>query len=175
MQNLRVVVMGVSGCGKSTVGEGLAQTLGLPYIEGDELHPPDNVVRMAAGIPLTDADRQGWLRAVADQLAQAASQQRGVVVACSALKRAYRDLLRKAAPDLRLVYLYGEEALLAWRLAHRQGHYMPASMLQSQLQALEPPGDDEGALALDVVQSPQALVEAAARALRRGALSQPTS
>ena len=146
----RVVVMGVSGCGKSTVGRALAATLGVHYVEGDELHPPANVQRMAAGIPLTDADRHGWLVDVGQQLANATAQQRGVVVACSALKRSYRDLLRAAAPDLRLVHLQGDEARIAERLATRQGHYMPASLLHSQLQTLQPPEADEAALVLDI-------------------------
>ena len=146
----RVVVMGVSGCGKSTVGRALAATLGVHYVEGDELHPPANVQRMAAGVALTDADRHGWLVDVGQQLANATAQERGVVVACSALKRSYRDLLRCAASDLRLVHLQGDEATLAQRLAARQGHYMPASLLQSQLQTLQPPEADEAALVLDI-------------------------
>ncbi|EHR72691.1 carbohydrate kinase, thermoresistant glucokinase family [Burkholderiales bacterium JOSHI_001] len=146
----RVVVMGVSGCGKSTVGRALARTLGVHYVEGDELHPAANVQRMAAGIPLTDADRHGWLVDVGQQLANATAQERGVVVACSALKRGYRDLLRAAAPDLRLVHLQGDEATLSQRLATRQGHYMPASLLHSQLLTLQPPEADEAALVLDI-------------------------
>lgn len=166
MSAARVVVMGVSGCGKSTVGRGLAAALGVHYVEGDELHPPDNVERMAAGIPLTDADRHGWLQAVAGQLSHATAQAAGVVVACSALKRRYRDLLRAAAPDVRFVHLHGSPALLAQRLSGRTGHYMPASLLQSQLDTLEPPGADEGAITLDIGQDPPALVAAAARALQ---------
>ena len=145
---LRVVVMGVSGSGKSTVGRALARLLGLPFVEGDSLHPPRNVSLMAAGIPLTDADRQGWLQAVAVQLAEA--QQQGVVVTCSALKYSYRELLRASAPDLRLVHLVGEPAVLAQRMSSRAGHYMPASLLQSQLDTLEPPGVDEGAITVDI-------------------------
>ncbi len=166
MSGSRVVVMGVSGCGKSTVGRGLAAVLGVHYVEGDELHPPENVERMAAGIPLTDADRHGWLQAVAGQLSHATAQSAGVVVSCSALKRSYRDLLRAAAPDVRFVHLQGSPALLAQRLSGRTGHYMPASLLQSQLDTLEPPGADEGAITLDIGQEPPALVAAAARALR---------
>jgi carbohydrate kinase (thermoresistant glucokinase family) len=153
----RVVVMGVSGCGKSTVGQQLAERLGLPFVEGDTLHPPENVARMAAGIPLTDEDRWPWL----DRIAQALGDARdgGVVVACSALKRAYRDRLRGAAPDLTLIHLRGERDALAARLASRRGHYMPASLLDSQLRTLQPPEPDERAIELDVQAPPQALVQ----------------
>jgi gluconokinase len=162
----RVVVMGVSGCGKSTVGRGLAAALGVPYVEGDELHPPHNVQRMAAGIALTDADREGWLAQVASQLSSPAALREGVVVACSALRRRYRDQLRAAAPDARFVHLHGDVRLLRQRLAQRQGHYMPASLLDSQLQTLEPPDADERAVVLDIAESQQSLVDAALRALR---------
>lgn len=146
----RVVVMGVSGCGKSTVGRALAAALAVHYVEGDDLHPPDNVARMAAGVALTDADRHGWLQAVSSQLAEATAQARGVVVSCSALRRSYRDLLRVGAPDLHLVNLHGARELLQARLAARQHRYMPASLLQSQLDTLEPPAADENALTLDI-------------------------
>ena len=159
--------MGVSGSGKSTVGRLLAKTLRLPFQDGDELHPPDNIARMAAGVPLTDADRQDWLAAIGKRLAAAGGRRDGVVVACSALKRAYRDQLRAVAPDLRLVYLQGPAPLLAERLAARRDHYMPASMLPSQLAALESPGSDEGAIAVDVAQSPEAIVQAVCRQLRK--------
>jgi gluconokinase len=152
------VVMGVSGCGKSTVGRALAQALALPYVEGDELHPLANVERMAAGIALTDADRAGWLKAVAHRLSDVAARQRGVVVTCSALKRRYRDQLRAAAPDVQFVHLHGHAALLADRLARRSGHYMPASLLQSQLETLEHPQADEHAIVIDIDQPPEALV-----------------
>jgi gluconokinase len=152
---MRIVLMGVSGCGKTTVGRALAAELGLPYVEGDDLHPPRNVERMAAGVPLTDADRQGWLQTIGQRLAAAGE---GVVVSCSALKRSYRDLLRQAAPDLRLVHLHGASELLAARLAVRQGHYMPASLLQSQLDTLEPPAPDEGAVVVDVSGTPAQIV-----------------
>ena len=162
----RVVVMGVSGCGKSTVGRLLAALLDVHYVEGDELHPPDNVARMAAGVPLTDADRHGWLQEVAGQLANATSRELGVVVSCSALKRRYRDELRAAAPDLRFVHLQGAPALLQQRLQARRGHYMPASLLQSQLDTLEPPAADEPALSLSIEAPPQQLAADAERWLR---------
>jgi gluconokinase len=147
-----VVVMGVSGCGKSTLGQALAQSLSLRFVEGDDLHPPHNVALMAAGTPLTDDDRRDWLRALADVLRQAQTAGQGVVVSCSALKRAYRDTLREGAPGLRLVFLHGPQPLLAQRLAGRQGHYMPVSLLQSQLDTLQPPQADEQALALSIEQ-----------------------
>lgn len=153
---LHIVVMGVSGCGKSTVGAALAQALGLRFVEGDSLHPPRNVALMAAGTPLTDEDRREWLAAVAQILADAKDD--GVVVSCSALKRSYRDLLRASAPDLKLVHLRGEPALLTQRLNERKGHYMPPSLLQSQLDTLEPPTADETVFTADVAQPPPQLV-----------------
>lgn len=155
--SLRLVVMGVSGSGKSTVGRALADALGLRFVEGDELHPPRNVSLMATGTPLTDADRHGWLQAVAAQLA--AAQEHGVVVSCSALKRSYRDLLRASAPDLRLLHLVGDPAVLAQRMQGRAGHYMPASLLQSQLDTLEPPTADEAAITVDIDEPVQRIVE----------------
>lgn len=153
-----VVVMGVSGCGKSTVGRRLAEAAGIHFVEGDELHAPRSVELMAAGIALTDADRHGWLQELAGQLGNPTAQARGVVVTCSALKRAYRDLLRAGAPGLRFVHLHGSAALLAERLAQRAGHYMPASLLQSQLDTLEPPGADEAAIVVDIAQPIEQIV-----------------
>lgn len=158
---LAVVVMGVAGCGKTTVGERLAQALGATFIEGDAFHPPANVARMAAGIALTDADRQGWLETLAEQLGTARKAQRRVVLGCSALKRRYRDTLRSGAPDLCLVHLSGSRELLAKRLAERRGHYMPATLLDSQLATLEPPGPDEHAITLDIGAATETLVQEA--------------
>jgi len=155
-----IVVMGVSGCGKSTVASMLAQALGLAYLEADELHASDNIARMAAGIPLTDADRQGWLQLLSERIGQARARGQGLVVACSALKRAYRDILRQGASDLLLVYLHGSARLLAERMQQRQGHYMPPSLLGSQLAALEPPQPDESSVTVDVAQSPEAMLQA---------------
>lgn len=153
-----IVVMGVSGCGKSTVGRALGATLGLPFVEGDDLHPPRNVALMAAGTPLTDDDRRDWLNTLAEVLAGAAARGHGVVVSCSALKRSYRERLRAGAPGCRFVFLHGPQALLAERLQGRSGHYMPASLLQSQLDTLEPPAADEQAIALPITLAPEALV-----------------
>jgi gluconokinase len=163
----RIVVMGVSGCGKSTVGAALAQALGLRFVEGDALHPPHNVALMAAGTPLTDDDRRDWLAAVAQTLAD--GKHDGVVVSCSALKRSYRDQLRVAAPDLKLVHLRGDPALLAERMAERKGHYMPPSLLQSQLDTLEPPGADESVFTADVSEQPSRLVAQLLHRLRAAA------
>lgn len=149
--------MGVSGCGKSTVGQGLAQRLHLPFIEGDALHSPRNVARMAAGIALTDDDRKDWLDAIAQQL-QALQTDQGLVISCSALKRIYRDRLRAACPDLQFVHLYGARELLDARLRQRQGHYMPPTLLDSQLATLETPTPDEHAIQLDIAQPIDALL-----------------
>jgi gluconokinase len=154
-----IVVMGVSGSGKSTVAERLARLLRVEFIEGDAFHPLENVARMAAGIALTDADRQGWLRALAGHIAQAQADGRGLVVSCSALKRAYRDVLRGAAAPC-FVMLHASRVLLEARLATRVGHYMPASLLDSQLATLEPPGPDENAIDMDASQPVESIVNA---------------
>ncbi len=157
----RIVVMGVCGSGKSTVAQLLATRLGLPFIEGDAWHPPRNVERMAAGQPLTDEDRRDWLTALAEQLRQA--QETGGVLACSALKRSYRDRLRQGAPGLRLVHLTGSPNVLAQRVQARQGHYMPPTLLQSQLDTLEPPAADEHAVVLNIEAPPAQMVDTVCR------------
>jgi gluconokinase len=167
---LRLVVMGVSGCGKTSVGQRIAQTLGLDFVEGDDLHPPRNVALMAAGTPLTDADRSDWLAAVAARLGRAHAAGRGLVVSCSALKRSYRDRLRAACPDLRFVHLHGEVDLLRRRLAARTGHYMPAALLDSQLATLERPAVDENAIEIDVGPSSDQVAATALAQLRTPAL-----
>ncbi|TIC85983.1 gluconokinase [Nocardioides sp. GY 10113] len=148
--------MGVSGSGKSTVGAALAARLGVPFVDGDDLHPPGNVAKMSAGVPLDDADRAPWLDAVGGWLAGRDGD--GGVVACSALKRAYRDRLREHAPRLRLVHLVGARATIARRQADRPGHFMPAALLDSQYDALEPLDADEPGLVLDVDREPAAVV-----------------
>ena len=140
---IAAIVMGVSGSGKSTVAAPLASALGLHFIDGDTLHSPANVAKMRASIPLDDDDRWPWLDRIAACLGDARRWPKGVVIACSALKRVYRDRLRAAMPGLRFVFLEGSEALIASRLAQRHGHYMPDALLASQLRTLEPPADDE--------------------------------
>lgn len=158
------VIMGVCGSGKSLIGAMLARALDIAFVEGDDLHPPENVQRMAAGIPLTDDDRQGWLLAIAARLREAKRAGIGLVASCSALKRPYRDLLRSAGDrDLRFVYLKGAKALLAQRLAQRRGHFMPASLLDSQLAILEEPTPDERAWVCDITQAPHVIVADLAR------------
>ncbi|MEO7952882.1 MAG: gluconokinase [Polaromonas sp.] len=161
-----VVVMGVSGSGKSTVGRELAARLAADFLEGDDLHPAQNVARMASGIALTDEDRHGWLETLAARLTLARAQGRGLVISCSALKRSYRDILRQGAPNLLFVHLSGDSDLLAARMARRPGHYMPSSLLDSQFAALEPPGADENALTLDVEQSVELIVSTIVERLR---------
>jgi gluconokinase len=151
--------MGVSGSGKTTVGARLAAALGMRFVDADDLHPAANVEKMTAGLPLTDADRWPWLDAVGAVLAHGE-----VVVACSALRRIYRDRLRDAAPGLELVYLHGGRELLAERM-RRPGHFMPESLLDSQLDTLEPPTFDERPLAFDVAEPVDEIVAAAAALL----------
>lgn len=141
--------MGVSGTGKTAVGRLLAARLGLAFVDADSLHPAENVQKMSAGEPLSDADRRPWLDAVAHRLAGAAGGEQ-LVVACSALKRAYRDRLRHAAPRLVLVWLTGPTPLIRDRLTARTGHFMPAALLESQLATLEPPTPDEQPVVADI-------------------------
>ena len=158
-----IVVMGVSGCGKSTLGQALATRLGTPFIEGDALHPPANIAKMAAGVPLDDTDRQPFLEAVADSLRAAGP---GAVAACSALKRQYRDLLRSHAGRVVFVLPTTDRALLATRMTARQGHFMPTTLLDSQLATLEPPTPDEQAICIDGSLPTTAQVEAVLAALK---------
>ena len=153
------VVMGVSGCGKSSVGLALADALGAIFIEGDVFHPPANVAKMSAGIPLTDDDRAEWLVNLQNEIRAARAQGGGVVLSCSALKRRYRDVLRAAEPDLRFAHLNGERDLIFARMQKRVGHYMPLSLLDSQLASLEALQADEAGLQLDINQPLSQLVE----------------
>ena len=152
------VVMGVSGSGKSLIGAAFARALGVDFVEGDQYHSAENVRRMKAGIPLTDKDRETWLRSLAARLREARDAGNGLVTACSALKRSYRDVLRAEAKDLRFVFLKGQRSLIAERLANRRGHFMPASLLESQLDTLEEPSPDENAWVCDITESPENLV-----------------
>ena len=159
------VVMGIAGSGKSTVGAALAESLAVDFVEGDDYHAIENVRRMASGFPLTDDDRAGWLSALAIRIREANDAGSGLVLTCSALKRSYRDILRAAAPELQLVFLTGPPALIAGRLARRRCHFVPASILESQLATLEEPAADEHAWVSDIRKSPQEIVtELVARA-----------
>ncbi|HMH85235.1 MAG TPA: gluconokinase [Gemmatimonadaceae bacterium] len=154
------VVMGVSGSGKSLIGAAFARVLGVDFVEGDDYHTTANVARMASGIPLTDDDRAEWLRLLAARIRKAKDSGIGLVVSCSALKRSYRDILRAAASELRFVFLHGPRVLLAERLGSRRGHYMPPSLLESQLATLEQPSPDEQAWVCDIRESPEDIVAA---------------
>ena len=154
----RWVIMGVSGVGKSTIGTGLAQAFGVPFLEGDAYHPPANVEKMSAGFPLNDDDRAGWLQALAHEIRGAQGRGTGLVLSCSALKRRYRDLLRQADPDLRFVHLHGPRDLIWDRMSKRPNHYMPPALRDSQLRDLEPLQPDERGLQLEIVQPPESLV-----------------
>lgn len=164
MKPLHLVVMGVAGCGKSAVGAALAERLGLPLVEGDDFHPPHNIAKMRQGQPLDDADRAGWLQVLAQQLRQ---RPQGAVLACSALKRAYRDILRTGAPELRFVYLRLDPEQARARTAARAGHFYPASLVASQFEALEDPAAEPGVLQLDGMRPVTDLAAAAADWARR--------
>lgn len=151
-----VVVMGVAGSGKTTVGVILAEQLGVPFADADAFHTPELKAKMAAGHPLTDEDRGPWLLRLADWLS---GEQDGCVLACSALKHRYRDVLRSGSPRLRVLHLAGEPSVVAERVGHRKNHYMPASLVQSQYAALEPLGPDEPGLVLDFTLGPEHIVK----------------
>jgi carbohydrate kinase (thermoresistant glucokinase family) len=140
------LLMGVCGCGKTAVGEALAAQLGAAFVDADALHPPENVAKMSAKIPLTDADRQPWLERVRREVMDATPPGRVTVLGCSALKRSYRRILMDGAPDVRLIHLHGSRELIAARLAARKGHFMPPELLDSQLRTLEVPGAEEGVI-----------------------------
>lgn len=167
MSSLRIVVMGVAGSGKSTLGRTLAERLDATFLEGDDFQPPSNVGKMSRGIPLTDTDRWPWLEAIGKEIAATATESRNVVAACSALKRSYRDFLRSiAGDDLVIVMLHGPKELIASRLAGRVDHFMPASLLDSQFEALEWPGPEENPILADITQEPGKLIS---RILERAA------
>ena len=164
---IHVLVMGVSGSGKSTIAAALADTLGLEMIEGDALHPPANVEKMEAGVPLTDDDRRPWLATLAELLGDRHRRDQGTVLACSALRRAYRDVLRGAVPasDTFIVELDVDEPTLAARMAARRGHFMPVSLLDSQLATLEHLDPDEVGAAIDASGSVDGVTSQAVRAI----------
>ena len=156
MPHTPLVVMGVSGSGKSTVGAALAQRLGVPFADADDLHPPANIAKMSAGQALDDDDRFPWLETIGDWLA---AHPEGGVMSCSALKRKYRDQLRHHAPRLEFLHLEGSHEVIARRQASRPGHFMPASLLTSQFQTLEPLQPDEQGVEIDVDQTVDAIVQ----------------
>lgn len=160
---MNVIVMGVSGCGKTTVGLGLASLLGMEFLDGDDLHPRANVEKMASGHPLDDADRAPWLTAIGQRLAASPDS---MVIGCSALKRSYRDLIRLYCPDVAFVHLVGSFDLLYERMLHRPGHFMPPALLESQFATLEPLGEGEFGRAFDVADPAEVIVREAARWLR---------
>ncbi len=149
---MRVVVMGVSGCGKSLIGQTLATAIGANFIDGDSLHPAANIAKMSRGEPLNDTDRAPWLARVGETL-----RTDNTVVACSALKRAYRDQIRALAP-VTFLYLRGQRETLLARMSTRPGHFMPPALLDSQLATLEPPGDDEAHLTADIELTPTQII-----------------
>ncbi|MEV5981573.1 gluconokinase [Streptomyces sp. NPDC052114] len=158
-----VVVMGVAGTGKTTIGPLLADRLGVPYAEGDDFHPAENIQKMSSGTPLTDDDRWPWLDAIGVWAHGRAGQ--GGVVSSSALKRSYRDRLRSAAPGVVFVHLTGDRKLIEDRMAHRQGHFMPTALLDSQFATLQPLGPDEAGVDVDVSGGPEEIADRAFEAL----------
>ena len=167
VKNGLYVVMGVAGSGKSVIGAAFAHALDVEFVEGDDFHSARNIERMSAGIPLTDDDRADWLHALAFRLRVSHNADDGVVIACSALKRSYRDVLRGGAADTRFVFLDGSRELIAQRLADRGGHFMRPAMLDSQFEILEPPAADEKAWVCDIRKSPREIVaDLVARASR---------
>jgi gluconokinase len=154
-----LVVMGVSGSGKSTIADALAKRLGCRYEDGDKFHPASNVAKMSAGQPLTDEDRWPWLQAIADEIDRICAKGEHAVVACSALKRAYRKILVHGRSDVRIVFLDGTEALIAGRLAARKGHFMPPGLLTSQFKTLEPPTVDERPLTVSIDATVETIVD----------------
>jgi gluconokinase len=160
-------MMGVSGSGKTTIARGVAERLGWEVVEGDGFHPPANVAKMSAGIPLQDEDRWPWLAAIAARIDALRAAGRSAVVACSALKRSYRAVLIGERKDVVLVYLQGTQALIAARLAARKGHFMPPGLLDSQFAALEEPGRDENPITVSVAPKPEEIVTEAIAGLRQ--------
>jgi gluconokinase len=161
-----IVLMGVSGSGKTTIAKVLSDRLGWPFRDADEFHPQANIDKMAGGTPLTDEDRWPWLRAIAAWIDEEHAAGKSAIVTCSALKRSYRAVIVGARAYVRLVYLQGSEALLASRLAGRHGHFMPPALLRSQLDDLEEPGPDEHALTVSVAPTPDEIADDILRRLK---------
>jgi gluconokinase len=153
-----ILVMGVSGAGKTTIGKLLAERLGWEFADGDKFHPAANVEKMRSGVPLTDEDRRPWLKRIAQWVDEIRRDNGQAVTAASVLKRSYRDIVIGERPDVRLVFLEGSRELIAQRVAARRGHYMPASLLDSQFDTLEPPGPDENAIRVSVEPAPEEIV-----------------
>jgi gluconokinase len=154
-----LVVMGVSGSGKTTVAEALAKRIGWRFEDGDKFHPASNIAKMSAGIPLTDEDRWPWLQAIADEIDRLCGKGQRAVVACSALKRIYRNVLVHGRDDVRIILLDGTQQLIAGRLAARRGHFMPPGLLDSQFATLERPADDERAVTVSIDATVEAIVD----------------
>jgi gluconokinase len=154
-----LVVMGVSGSGKTTVADNLSERVGWDFEDGDIFHPASNVAKMSAGQPLTDEDRWPWLQAIADEIDRVCEAGQQVVIACSALKRVYRDILVHGRSDVRIVYLKGTQELIAGRLVARKGHFMPPGLLESQFKTLEPPERNENPVTVSIDASVDAIVD----------------
>jgi gluconokinase len=161
-----LIVMGVSGSGKSSIGESLAKRLGWPYEDADQFHPASNVAKMSAGHPLTDEDRWPWLQAIAAEIDRVCDAAGHVVIGCSALRRVYRDILVHGRTDTRLVYLDGTQALIADRLSKRKGHFMPSGLLTSQFNTLEVPMPDERPLTVSIDAPVETIVDDILRQLQ---------
>ena len=163
-----LIVMGVSGSGKSTVAELLGKRLGWRFEDGDSFHPASNVAKMRAGHPLTDEDRWPWLNAIADEIERICKGGGHIIIACSALKHTYRDVLLRGRSDVRFVFLRGTKELIAERLAQRKGHFMPPGLLKSQFDTLEPPETGEHVITVSIDETVEAIVDGIVRQLKLG-------
>jgi carbohydrate kinase (thermoresistant glucokinase family) len=168
-----LIVMGVSGSGKSTIGEALGARLGWRYEDGDSFHPPANVAKMSAGHPLTDEDRWPWLKAIAAEIERCRQAGEHVIIACSALKKAYRDILVHGRDDIRMVFLNGSHDLVADRLGQRAGHFMPPGLLDSQFATLEPPSAAERPITVSIEAPVEVIVDRILQQLQPDQISSP--